>query len=182
MNETVARRLTGLAGIATAAAFVIEVPLYFLYSGPPPDSNVLARLLIGIQARDSSPPNAPARSSGHPSVWRWTSGRKALTALRLPLEQLQLTDGPASAVVGVSVAADRAPAMCRAPSGRKYNRCVRRSRWPASPVPAPATGYSLKTFDLSAFAGQTVTLKFSGVEETSLQTSFVVEYTALTTS
>ncbi|WP_328751446.1 hypothetical protein OHT57_38675 [Streptomyces sp. NBC_00285] len=50
MNETTARRLTGLAGIATAIAFIVEVPLYFVYSGPPPDSNVLARLLIGIIA------------------------------------------------------------------------------------------------------------------------------------
>ncbi|MEV6796452.1 hypothetical protein AB0M87_31725 [Streptomyces sp. NPDC051320] len=50
MNETFARRLTGLAGLATAAALIIEVPLYFLYSGPPPDANVLARLLIGIVA------------------------------------------------------------------------------------------------------------------------------------
>ncbi|MFJ6085307.1 hypothetical protein ACIQI8_28260 [Streptomyces sp. NPDC092369] len=50
MNETIARRLTGLAGIATASAFIVEVPLYFVYSGPPPDSNVLARLLIGIVA------------------------------------------------------------------------------------------------------------------------------------
>ncbi|MER7693417.1 hypothetical protein [Streptomyces sp. NPDC097610] len=50
MNETVARRLAGLAGIATAAAFIVEVPLYFIYSGPPPDANVLARLLIGIVA------------------------------------------------------------------------------------------------------------------------------------
>ena len=50
MNETIARRLTGLAGIATAAAFIVEVPLYFVYSGPPPDSNVLARLLIGCFA------------------------------------------------------------------------------------------------------------------------------------
>ncbi|WP_406368839.1 hypothetical protein OG788_02560 [Streptomyces sp. NBC_00647] len=50
MNETVARRLTGYAGMATAAAFIVEVPLYFLYSGPPPDANVLARLLIGILA------------------------------------------------------------------------------------------------------------------------------------
>lgn len=48
MNEPTARRLTGLAGIATAAAFIVEVPLYFVYSGPPPDWNVLARLLIGI--------------------------------------------------------------------------------------------------------------------------------------
>ncbi|MFE1882063.1 hypothetical protein [Streptomyces diastatochromogenes] len=50
MNETTARRLTGLAGIAAATAFIVEVPLYFIYSGPPPDSNVLARLLIAMIA------------------------------------------------------------------------------------------------------------------------------------
>ncbi|WSQ13632.1 hypothetical protein OG604_41125 [Streptomyces sp. NBC_01231] len=48
MNETFARRLTGLAGITTAAALIVEVPLYFVYSGPPPDANVLTRLLLGI--------------------------------------------------------------------------------------------------------------------------------------
>ncbi|MFF5516451.1 hypothetical protein [Streptomyces coeruleorubidus] len=48
MNETFARRLTGLAGIAAAAALIIEVPLYFVYSGPPPDANVLTRLLLAI--------------------------------------------------------------------------------------------------------------------------------------
>ncbi|WP_055550478.1 hypothetical protein [Streptomyces sp. NBRC 110028] len=50
MDETFARRMTGGAGILTAAAIIVEVPLYFVYSGPPPDSNVLARLLIGIVA------------------------------------------------------------------------------------------------------------------------------------
>ncbi|MFF4352953.1 M4 family metallopeptidase [Streptomyces sp. NPDC001530] len=45
-----------------------------------------------------------------------------------------------------------------------------------------ASGYTQKTFDLSSFAGSTVTLKFSGVEDSSLQTSFVVDDTALTTS
>lgn len=50
MNETFARRLTGAAGIAAAAAFIVEVPLYFVYPGPPPDANVLARLLVGILA------------------------------------------------------------------------------------------------------------------------------------
>lgn len=49
-TETTARRLTGAAGIATAVALIVEVPLYFVYSGPPPDANVLARLLIGIFA------------------------------------------------------------------------------------------------------------------------------------
>jgi aminopeptidase S len=45
-----------------------------------------------------------------------------------------------------------------------------------------ATGYSQKTFDLSAFAGQTVTLLFTGIENSSRQTSFVVDDTALTVS
>ncbi|MFD5538503.1 hypothetical protein ACFWIJ_11830 [Streptomyces sp. NPDC127079] len=50
MTETFARRLTGVSCIAAAAAFIVEVPLYFVYSGPPPDANVLSRLLIGIVA------------------------------------------------------------------------------------------------------------------------------------
>jgi hypothetical protein len=43
-----------------------------------------------------------------------------------------------------------------------------------------ATGYSQKSFNLSAFAGHRITVKFLGVEDTSLQTSFVVDDTALT--
>ncbi|MFB6617160.1 M28 family peptidase [Streptomyces sp. NPDC085524] len=39
----------------------------------------------------------------------------------------------------------------------------------------PTTGYVQKTYNLAQFAGQTVTLKFSGVEDQSLQTSFVVD-------
>ncbi|MFG2377942.1 putative Ig domain-containing protein [Streptomyces sp. NPDC048504] len=45
-----------------------------------------------------------------------------------------------------------------------------------------ATGYVQKSISLSAYAGSTVTLKFSGVEDSSLQTSFVVDDTAVTTS
>ncbi|WP_412538879.1 M4 family metallopeptidase [Longispora sp. K20-0274] len=45
-----------------------------------------------------------------------------------------------------------------------------------------AAGYVLKTFDLSSLAGQTVTIKFNGVEDSSLKTSFVVDDTALTLS
>ncbi|MEU5764830.1 M4 family metallopeptidase [Streptomyces asoensis] len=44
-----------------------------------------------------------------------------------------------------------------------------------------ATGYVQKSFSLGSFAGSTVALKFSGVEDTSLQTSFVVDDTAVTT-
>ncbi|MEU6575885.1 hypothetical protein [Streptomyces sp. NPDC046805] len=45
-----------------------------------------------------------------------------------------------------------------------------------------ASGYTQKTLDLSSFAGSTVTLKFTGAEDSSLQTSFVVDDTAVTTS
>ncbi|MFF4009493.1 M28 family peptidase [Streptomyces sp. NPDC001717] len=39
----------------------------------------------------------------------------------------------------------------------------------------PTSGYVQKTYNLAQFAGQTVTLKFNGVEDQSLQTSFVVD-------
>jgi hypothetical protein len=45
-----------------------------------------------------------------------------------------------------------------------------------------ATGYSLKSFSLSAYAGQTITLKFTGTEDSSLQTSFVMDDAALNVS
>ncbi|SEM63255.1 S53 family peptidase, partial [Streptacidiphilus jiangxiensis] len=45
-----------------------------------------------------------------------------------------------------------------------------------------ATGYAQHSFNLSSYAGQTVTLKFTGSEDASLQTSFVVDDTALTAS
>jgi hypothetical protein len=45
-----------------------------------------------------------------------------------------------------------------------------------------ASGYVLKSFDLSALAGQTVSISFTGTEDSSLQTSFVIDDTALTLS
>jgi hypothetical protein len=44
------------------------------------------------------------------------------------------------------------------------------------------SGYAQHSFDLSAYAGQTVTLKFTGVEGSKLQTSFVIDDTALDVS
>ncbi|NES13508.1 MULTISPECIES: M28 family peptidase [Micromonospora] len=38
-----------------------------------------------------------------------------------------------------------------------------------------AAGYTQRTFDLAGYAGQTVTLKWTGVEDASLQTSFVLD-------
>ena len=43
------------------------------------------------------------------------------------------------------------------------------------------TGYAQHTYSLASFAGQTVTLKFTGTEDSSLQTSFVIDDTAATT-
>ncbi|HEU4346558.1 MAG TPA: M4 family metallopeptidase [Actinoplanes sp.] len=45
-----------------------------------------------------------------------------------------------------------------------------------------AAGYSQKSFNVSGFAGQTVTLRFTGTEDSSLQTSFVIDDTALNVS
>jgi len=42
-----------------------------------------------------------------------------------------------------------------------------------------ATGYSQKSFDVSAYRGQTIRVYFLGVEDSSLQTSFVIDDTAL---
>lgn len=38
-----------------------------------------------------------------------------------------------------------------------------------------ASGYTQRTFNLAGYAGQTVTLKWTGVEDASLQTSFVID-------
>ncbi|MEV8517968.1 putative Ig domain-containing protein [Dactylosporangium sp. NPDC051484] len=45
-----------------------------------------------------------------------------------------------------------------------------------------ASGYVQQSYSLSAFAGQTVTLKWNGTEDSSLQTSFVIDDTAVTLS
>jgi len=43
-----------------------------------------------------------------------------------------------------------------------------------------STSYVQKSFNLTSFAGQTVTIKFTGTEDTSLQTSFLIDDTSLT--
>jgi Zn-dependent metalloprotease len=45
-----------------------------------------------------------------------------------------------------------------------------------------ASGYTLRSFDVSSFAGQTISVNFTGVEDSSLQTSFVIDDTAVTLS
>jgi xanthomonalisin len=43
-----------------------------------------------------------------------------------------------------------------------------------------ATGYVLRSLDMSAYIGQTVTIKFVGTEDSSLATSFVLDDVTLT--
>lgn len=45
-----------------------------------------------------------------------------------------------------------------------------------------ASGYALKTFNLGAYAGQSVTVKLTGTEGSTLQTSFVVDDTSVSVS
>jgi hypothetical protein len=44
------------------------------------------------------------------------------------------------------------------------------------------TGYAQRVFSLSGYAGQTITLKFTGSEDYELQTSFVIDDTAVNVS
>ena len=44
------------------------------------------------------------------------------------------------------------------------------------------TGYAQRSFSLSAYAGQQITLKFTGKEECTRQTSFVIDDTAINVS
>ncbi|WP_042403978.1 putative Ig domain-containing protein [Streptacidiphilus carbonis] len=44
------------------------------------------------------------------------------------------------------------------------------------------SGYTQRSFNLSSYVGRTVTLKFTGAEDSSLQTSFVVDDTAINVS
>lgn len=42
------RKVTGTAGMIAAVLTLVELPLYFLYAGPPPDWNVFTRSLFGL--------------------------------------------------------------------------------------------------------------------------------------
>jgi len=44
------------------------------------------------------------------------------------------------------------------------------------------TGYAQRSFSLSPYAGQTITLKFTGSEDYELRTSFVIDDTAINVS
>ena len=48
MADTLLRRWTGIAGLAAFALILVVAPLYFVYPGPPPRDNVLARSLVGM--------------------------------------------------------------------------------------------------------------------------------------
>ena len=48
MAETSLHKWTGMAGVATFALILATVPFYFVYGGPPPKQNVLARSLVGM--------------------------------------------------------------------------------------------------------------------------------------
>ena len=48
MIELVLQRVTGMVGIGIFALTLIEIPLYFVYSGPPPVRNVLMRIFVDL--------------------------------------------------------------------------------------------------------------------------------------
>ncbi len=48
MADTSLPKWTGMAGVAMFALTLAVIPLYFVYSGPPPAGNVLTRALVGM--------------------------------------------------------------------------------------------------------------------------------------
>ena len=48
MNHAQVRRITGLSGVAVGVVRTLAIPLYFMYSGPPPAWNVFTRDLVGL--------------------------------------------------------------------------------------------------------------------------------------
>ena len=53
MSDLSLQHWTGFFGIAFVVLNVIVIPLYFIYSGPPPVRNVLARVLVSMVALTS---------------------------------------------------------------------------------------------------------------------------------
>jgi hypothetical protein len=50
MNDVLVQHWTGVFGIAFAALNFVVIPLYFIYSGPPPVRNILTRVFISMFA------------------------------------------------------------------------------------------------------------------------------------
>ncbi|WP_242902778.1 hypothetical protein [Actinomadura terrae] len=48
MSEAATRRYTGMFGVIASLFIIVQVPLYFIYSGAPPDWNIITRGLIGV--------------------------------------------------------------------------------------------------------------------------------------
>lgn len=48
MDANAVQRTAGIAGLVAAILMLVELPLYFVYDGAPPDSNVLTRSLFGL--------------------------------------------------------------------------------------------------------------------------------------
>ena len=48
MSHAQVRYITGLSGVAIAVLSTLVIPLYFMYSGPPPAWNVFTRDLVGL--------------------------------------------------------------------------------------------------------------------------------------
>ena len=48
MTEASVRHHTGTFGMIASIVLLLQVPLYFMYPGPPPDWNILTRILLSI--------------------------------------------------------------------------------------------------------------------------------------
>ena len=125
--------------------------------------------------------NNPARArTGNYLAWLNGRGRVHTSTLS---QSVNIPAGRASATLNfhlrietaetVRTAYDRLTVQVLNASGRVLNTCATYSNLEAN------AGYAQKTCDLSPYIGQTVTIKFTGTEDESLKTGFLIDDVSL---
>ena len=127
--------------------------------------------------------NDTSRTPRTGSYYAWLNGYGSTTTETLS-QRVTIPSGKTSATLGFYLkidteettstdAYDTLKVQVLNASGAVLKTCATYSNLNAS------SSYVLKTCDLSAYLGQTVTIKFTGIEDDSLQTSFVIDDSAL---
>ena len=177
--------------VGTAAAFAaIAVPAGTETCGttPPPTGNLLLNPGFESGAVNWTGTAGPITNStgrpAHAGSWKMWLGGNGITATETESQSVTIPSTATAPNLSYWIRTDTAESGTTAydtmkvqvVSGTTTSTLVTYSNVGTSST------YSQKTFDLSAYKGKTITVKFLMNEDSSLQTSFVVDDTAVTTS
>jgi hypothetical protein len=175
---------TGLGTPATAAAFASGGG-----TNPPPPPGCTTSQLLGNPGFESGSSAAPwtatagvidnsTGEAAHAGSWKaWLDGY-GQTHTDSITQTVTIPSGCASATLSFFLHIDTAETTT-ATQFDKLTVTANGSTLASFSNLNKATGYAQRTVSLSSFIGQSVTIKFTGTEDSSLQTSFVVDDTAL---